>query len=99
MLDYLYSREYGRSRKSGRTGKAGVAGLTAYRAALADKDQDPFPAKHSGNHGASRAGEVSNDGALTDPEVLRRLEPNKELLKTIAQLKHMMKERGVHACA
>ncbi len=28
---------------------------------------------------------------LTDPEVLRRLEPNKELLKTILELKHMMK--------
>ena len=28
---------------------------------------------------------------LTDPEVLRKLEPNKELLKTILELKHMMK--------
>ena len=28
---------------------------------------------------------------LTDPEVLRKLEPNKELLKTILSLKHMMK--------
>lgn len=28
---------------------------------------------------------------LTDPEVLRKLEPNKELLKTVMQLKHMMK--------
>ena len=28
---------------------------------------------------------------LTDPEVLSRLEPNQELLKTILQLKHLMK--------
>ena len=28
---------------------------------------------------------------LTDPDVLRRLEPNKDLLKTILELKHMMK--------
>ena len=28
---------------------------------------------------------------LTDPEVLRKLEPNKELLKTVMQFKHMMK--------
>ena len=28
---------------------------------------------------------------LTDPEVLEKLEPNQELLKTILELKHLMK--------
>ncbi len=63
VLDYLYSKRVREEQEVGEDRKGG-SGATAHRAALADKDQDPFPAKHSGNHGASRAGEVSNDGAF-----------------------------------
>ncbi len=89
-LDYLYGREYGEEqgiRKEG--GGNGDSRLTVPH--WLSKVKKLFPKQTveiMEHHALEKYGMTE---LLTDPQVLRKLEPNKELLKTILGLKHMMK--------
>lgn len=91
VLDYLYSREYGEEQdiRKERGGGSENSRLTVPH--WIAKMKKLFP-KHTveimERHALEKYGMTE---LLTDPEVLRKLEPNKELLKTILGLKHMMK--------
>ena len=91
VLDYLYSREYGDEQeiRKDRRGGSGDSQLTIPH--WLTKMKTLFPRKTveiMERHALEKYGMTE---LLTDPEVLRKLEPNKELLKTVMQLKHMMK--------
>lgn len=86
-LDFLYGREQGEDvRREGGTGDSRLTAatwITRIRK-LFPKETVEILERHAlENYGMTEL--------LTDKEVLRRLEPNQELLKTILQLKHLMK--------
>lgn len=86
-LEFLYSREYGEDVR--REGGTGASRLTA--ATWITKIRSLFPKKTVEileRHALER---YQLTELLTDREVLERLEPNEELLKTILQLKHLMR--------
>jgi Mg-chelatase subunit ChlD len=89
VLDYLYSKEYGEDsgvRKEGGSGDSNltVSGWLNKIRVLFPKETVEIMERHAlENYGMSEL--------LTDKEVLEKLEPNQELLKTILQLKSMMK--------
>jgi len=86
-LDFLYSREQGEDVR--REGGTGESHLTA--ATWITKIRKLFPKETVEvleRHALDAYGMTE---LLTDKEVLEKLEPNQELLKTILQLKHMMK--------
>ena len=91
VLDYLYSREYGDDQeiRRDRSGGSGDSQLTVPRWLSKIKTLFPRSTVEIMERHALEKYEMTE--LLTDPEVLRKLEPNKELLKTIMQLKHMMK--------
>ncbi len=86
-LDFLYEREKGEDVR--REGGTESSRLTA--ATWITRIRKLFP-KHTveilERHALENYGMTE---LLTDREVLRKLEPNQELLKTILQLKHLMK--------
>lgn len=91
VLDFLYSREYGeeqeirKERSAGRSGSSlTVPEWIRQMKRLFPKDTVEVMERH-----ALEKYEMTE--LLTDPEVLRKLEPNQELLKKIISLKHMMK--------
>ncbi|SHO44077.1 VWA domain-containing protein [Anaerocolumna xylanovorans] len=89
LLDYLYEREYGEDSGVRKEGGSGDSNLTV--SDWLNKIRELFPKetveileRHAlENYGMSEL--------LTDKEVLEKLEPNRELLKTILQLKSLMK--------
>lgn len=86
-LDFLYSREQGEDVR--REGGTGGSHLTA--ATWITRIRKLFPKETVEileRHALDRYGMTE---LLTDREVLEKLEPNQELLKTILQLKHLMK--------
>ena len=91
VLDYLYSREYGEEQeiRQGRQGGSGGSQLTVPKWLHEMKKLFPRQTVEIMERHALEKYEMTE--LLTDPEVLRRLEPNRELLKTIMGLKHMMK--------
>lgn len=91
VLDYLYSREYGDEQeiRKDRQGGSGDSQLTVPHWLSKIKTLFPRSTVEIMERHALEKYEMTE--LLTDPEVLRKLEPNKELLKTILQLKHMMK--------
>ena len=86
-LDFLYSREYGEDvRREGGTEKSRLTAAT-----WITKIRRLFPKETVEvleRHALER---YQMTELLTDREVLEKLEPNRELLKTILQLKHLMK--------
>jgi len=89
VLDYLYSREYGEEQEMRRTGGSEDSQLTV--PGWLHQIKKLFPKRTveiMEQHALEKYGMTE---LLTDPEVLKKLEPNKELLKTILELKHMMK--------
>jgi len=86
-LDFLYSREYGEDvRREG-----GTEGSRLTAATWITKIRRLFPKETVEileRHALER---YQLTELLTDKEVLEKLEPNQELLKTILQLKHLMK--------
>lgn len=87
VLDFLYSREQGEDvrRQGGTEGSHLTAAtwITRIRK-LFPKETVEILERHAlDNYGMTEL--------LTDKEVLEKLEPNQELLKTILQLKHLMK--------
>lgn len=91
VLDYLYSREYGDEQevRKQRQGGSGESQLTV--PLWLSKIKTLFPKKTVEIMERHALEKYNMTELLTDPEVLRKLEPNKELLKTIMQLKHLMK--------
>ena len=91
VLDYLYSREYGEEQEIRKDRRGGSEGsqLTVPRWLHEMKKLFPKQTVEIMERHALEKYEMTE--LLTDPEVLRRLEPNRELLKTIMGLKHMMK--------
>ena len=86
-LDFLYGREQGEDVR--REGGTGGSRLTA--ATWITRIRKLFPKETVEileRHALETYGMTE---LLTDREVLRKLEPNQELLKTILQLKHLMK--------
>lgn len=86
-LDFLYNREQGEDVR--REGGTGGSHLTA--ATWITRIRKLFPKETVEileRHALDRYGMTE---LLTDKEVLEKLEPNQELLKTILQLKHLMK--------
>ena len=91
VLDYLYSREYGEEQeiRKERTGGSDGSQLTVpYWLRQIKKLFPKQTVEVLERHALEKYGMTE---LLTDPEVLQKLEPNKELLKTILELKHMMK--------
>lgn len=86
VLDFLYSRGQDDVRKEGGTGASSLSvatWITKIRT-LFPKETVEILERHAlENYGMTEL--------LTDQEVLEKLEPNQELLKTILQLKHLMK--------
>lgn len=85
-LDFLYHRQQGEDVRQGGTGASRLTAamwITRIRK-LFPKETVEILERHAlENYGMTEL--------LTDKEVLEKLEPNQELLKTILQLKHLMK--------
>ncbi len=91
-LDYLYLREYGEEqeiRSRDRKGGQGKSALTVPR--WIERIRKLFPKQTVEVMERHALEKYDMTELLTDPEVMRKLEPNKDLLKTILTLKHMMK--------
>lgn len=92
LLDFLYSREYSEEngvRKEFRYGSMENSNLTVPKwiteiRKLFPKSTVEILEKHA-------LEKYNLNELLTDKEVLEKLEPNKELLKNILQMKHLMK--------
>lgn len=94
-LDFLYSREYSDEQEI-RKEQAGSGKSQLTIPYWIRKMKTLFP-KQTVEIMEKHALEKYNmTELLTDPEVLRKLEPNKELLKTILSLKHMMRGEVVN---
>ncbi|MGN0394414.1 MAG: VWA domain-containing protein, partial [Coprococcus sp.] len=91
VLDYLYSREYGDEQeiRKDRSGGNGDSQLTI--PSWISKMKKLFPKQTVEIMERHALEKYNMTELLTDPDVLRKLEPNQELLKTILSLKHMMK--------
>ena len=86
-LDFLYSREYGEDvRREG-----GTEGSRLTAASWITKIRRLFPKETVEILERHALDRYQLTELLTDKEVLEKLEPNQELLKTILQLKHLMK--------
>ena len=91
VLDYLYSREYGEEQEIRKDRQGGSDGSQLTVPSWLHQVKKLFPKQTVEvleRHALEKYGMTE---LLTDPEVLQKLEPNKELLKTILELKHMMK--------
>lgn len=91
VLDYLYAREYGEEQEVRKERRGGQAGSALTVPSWIERIRKLFPKQTveiMERHALEKYGMTE---LLTDPEVLCRLEPNQELLKTILSLKHMMK--------
>ncbi|MBD5396138.1 MAG: VWA domain-containing protein [Lachnospiraceae bacterium] len=86
-LDFLYSREQGEDvRREGGTGKSRLTAatwITRIRKLFPKETVEILERQALDHYGMKEL--------LTDKEVLEKLELNQELLKTILQLKHLMK--------
>ena len=88
VLDFLYDREQG---EDVRSRSAGLGGSHLTAATWITRIRKLFPKETVEileRHALETYGMTE---LLTDKEVLEKLEPNQELLKTILQLKHLMK--------
>lgn len=87
VLDFLYNREQGEDVR--REGGRGASHLTA--ATWITRIRKLFPRETVEILERHALDNYGMTDLLTDKEVLEKLEPNQELLKTILQLKHLMK--------
>ena len=91
VLDYLYSREYGDEQEVREERRGGREGSQLTVPGWLHKIKKLFPKRTVEILERHALEKYNMTELLTDPDVLRRLEPNKDLLKTILELKHMMK--------
>ncbi len=86
-LDYLYGQEYGDEiRRKGGTGKSQLNA-----AKWIEKARKLFPKRTVEVLEKQALEHFKLTELLTDKEVLKKMEPNTDLLKTILQFKHLMK--------
>ena len=93
-LDFLYSREYSEEqgiREEERAGGRENSRLTV--PSWLQQVKRLFPKQTAEIMERHALEKYNMTELLTDPEVLQKLEPNRDLLKTILTLKHMMKGR------
>lgn len=89
-LDYLYEREYGEEQdiRQERSGGSGGSQLTVPKWLQQIKKLFPKQTVEiMERHALDKYGMTE---LLTDPDVMKKLEPNRELLKTILSMKHLM---------
>lgn len=89
-LDYLYEREYGEDQdiRQERSGGSGGSQLTVPKWLQQIKKLFPKQTVEiMERHALDKYGMTE---LLTDPDVMKKLEPNRELLKTILSMKHLM---------
>ena len=91
VLDYLYSREYGEGQEIRQERRGGSEGSQLTVPKWLHQMKRLFPKETVEVMERHALEKYNMTELLTDPEVLRKLEPNRELLKTIMELKHMMK--------
>lgn len=91
VLDYLYSREYGEEQEIRQKRMGGRGGSQLNVPTWIREMKRLFPKETVEIMERHALEKYNMTELLTDPEVLRKLEPNRELLKTIMELKHMMK--------
>lgn len=91
VLDYLYSREYGEEQEIRQERSAGSEGSALTVPDWIRQMKRLFPKETVEIMERHALEKYNMTELLTDPEVLRKLEPNRELLKTILELKSMMK--------
>lgn len=91
VLDFLYGREYGEEQEIRTDRQGGSEGSRLTVPYWISKMKKLFPKQTVEIMERDALEKYGMTELLTDPEVLRKLEPNKELLKTILSLKHMMK--------
>ena len=91
LLEFLYSREYGEDKGIRQRRNAGLGKSSLTVPNWVTKIREVFP-KETVEILEKHALEKYNiTELLTDKEVLEKLEPNKELLKNILQMKHLIK--------
>ena len=86
-LDYLYGMEYGDEIMR----MGGNGGSNLYTAQWITKVRNIFPKKPVEILEKQALEHFNMTELLTDKEVLKKMEPNTDLLKTILQFKHLMK--------
>lgn len=91
-MDFLYSREYGEEVR--KEGGGGASQLTV--ASWITKIRKLFPKETVEILERHALENYNMTELLADKEVLEKMEPNRELLKTILQLKHLMKGDVLH---
>lgn len=91
VLEFLYSREYGEDQeiRRDRRGSDDPSSLTV--PSWIEKLRRLFPRSTAEIMERHALEKYNMTELLTDPEVLKRMEPNRELLKIILELKSMMK--------
>lgn len=91
VLDFLYAREYGEEQevRGDKAGGSENSQLTVPH--WLHQIKKLFPKQTVEILERHALEKYNMTELLTDPDVLRKLEPNRELLKTILELKHMMK--------
>lgn len=91
VLEFLYSREYGEDQeiRRDRRGSDDPSSLTV--PFWIEKLRRLFPRSTAEIMERHALEKYNMTELLTDPEVLKRMEPNRELLKIILELKSMMK--------
>lgn len=89
-LDFLYNMEYGDDVMQ-TTRKGGYGGSNLYAAKWIEQVRKLFPKKTVEVLEKQALEHFNLTELLTDKEVLEKMEPNTDLLKTILQFKHLMK--------
>ena len=91
VLEFLYSREYGEEQeiRKDRGGSGDPSSLTV--PSWIEKLRRLFPKSTAEIMERHALEKYNMTELLTDPEVLKRMEPNRELLKMVLELKSMMK--------
>lgn len=92
-LDYLYSKELGDGimQQNNNTRTGGIGGSNPYVAEWINKVRKLFPKKTVEIIEKQALDHFKMTELLTDKEILKKIEPNMDLLKTILQFKHLMK--------
>ncbi len=91
VLEYLYEREYGEEQEIRKERQGGREDSSLTVPSWIEKIRKLFPKQTVEIMERHALEQYGMNELLTDPEVLKKLEPNQALLKTILEFKHMMK--------
>lgn len=91
VLEFLYSREYGQEQEIRKDRRGGDDPSSLTVPSWIEKLRRLFPKSTAEIMERHALEKYNMTELLTDPEVLKRMEPNRELLKMVLELKSMMK--------